>query len=85
MSLSTRTVLVEIAEETPPGETISKRRLAERLAVPKSALDHSIERLCECELLEATEAGLRPTVTARELLALDVDFDRILVLDVVEE
>ncbi|MCU4717026.1 hypothetical protein [Halapricum hydrolyticum] len=85
MSPSTHTVLVEIVEETPTGDAVSKRRLAESLAVPETALDPALEKLRECEFIEATEEGYRPTTTTREVLALDVDFDDILVLDVVDD
>ena len=83
MSPSIHTVLVELVEETPTGDAVSEQRLAESLAVPETALDPPLEKLRKCELIAATEEGYRPTPTAREVLALDVDLDDILVLDVV--
>lgn len=86
MSVSTHTVLVEIVDQTGSADdAVTKAALAKALSVPESALCSPIESLIDCELLEATENGYRPTVTAHELLALDVDVANVLVVDVVEE
>ena len=86
MSPSPHAVLVEtvtLAEEA--GEPVSSARLAESLDVPEPALADPLDSLCEYELLAATGDGYRPTVTAHELLALDVELDDTLVVYLVDE
>ena len=83
---STHAVLVAVvdrAEET--GEAVTMQEIALAIDASEAALDEPIDALCACDLLEATARGYRPTVTAHELLALDVDFEDVLVVDVVEE
>jgi hypothetical protein len=45
----------------------------------------SLDSLCAYEFLSETDGGYQPTVTATELLALDVEFDEILVCEVVDK
>jgi len=86
MSLSPHTVLVEVVDQYEQSEEpVTARTVAESQAVPEETLSNTLESLCEFELLELTEEGYRPTVTARELLALDIELDDVLVLDLVEE
>lgn len=86
MSLSAHTVLLGVVEAAEvSGEPVPKRELADALDVSKGALSEPLYALRECELLEATDEGYRPTVTAHELLALDIDPGDVLVVDVVEE
>lgn len=86
MSPSSHTVLVAVVDHyQESNEPVTAQRIAESEGIPEEALTHSLESLCEFELLEATEQGYRPTVTARELLDLDVEPDDLLVLDLVEE
>lgn len=86
MSLSSHTVLVEIVREVDTsGEPVPTDRLAESLTVAEPTLAETLASLQECELVKATDSGYRPTVTARELLALDIDLDDVLVVDVLEE
>lgn len=86
MSPSTHAVLVAIVEESRrTGDPVPAGRVAETLGVSEAALAGALDSLRECELVEATGDGYRPTVTARELLELDVAFDDVLVLDFVEE
>ncbi|WP_247006089.1 hypothetical protein [Halorientalis litorea] len=49
------------------------------LDVPPATVAARFERLADCDLLSAVEGGYRPTVTARELLALDCDGDVVVV------
>jgi predicted transcriptional regulator len=44
-----------------------------------------LETLVRCDLLVSEGEGVRPTVTARELLALDIDEPEILVVDAGED
>ncbi|MEF8851869.1 MAG: hypothetical protein V5A44_02320 [Haloarculaceae archaeon] len=86
MAPSTHTVLVEVVDRyRESGEPVRARAVAESLEVPESALSQPLDSLCEFELLRSTERGYRPTVTAHELLALDIDLDETLALDIVED
>jgi len=67
------------------GNPVTPTDIAESLDVPVEALEEPIDSLRECELLEPTGGGYRPTVTAHELLELDVGTDDVLVVDIVEE
>jgi len=86
MHPSPHTVLVEtvsLAEESE--SAVTPARLAASLDVPESTLADPLDSLCACDLLAVTDEGYRPTVTAHELLALDVEVDDVLVLDPVDE
>jgi len=86
MSLSPHTVLVAVVDQHEDSEEpVPARAVAESQGVPEESVSQSLESLCEFELLEPTERGYRPTVTARELLALDIELDDVLALDLVEE
>lgn len=86
MNPSMHTVLVEVVSRAQEcGDPVSERALADSLGVPEATLADPLDTLCELELVEPTDGGYRPTVTAHELLALDVDFDDVLVLDIVDE
>jgi predicted transcriptional regulator len=86
MSPSPHSVLVAVVDRyEEAGEPVTAAAVAESRNVSEEALSEPLESLCEFELLEPTERGYRPTVTARELLALDVELDDALVLDLVEE
>lgn len=86
MSPSPHTVLVAVVDRYRESNgAVTARELAERQGVSEEAFAQPLESLCEFELLESTEDGYRPTVTARELLALDVELDDVFVLDLVEE
>lgn len=85
MTLSTHALLTEIADRyQQAGEPVAVQELCESLDVPESELEETLDSLCEFELLERTDSGCRPTVTARELLALDVELGDVLVLDLVD-
>jgi predicted transcriptional regulator len=86
MPPSSHTVLVAVVDQyQDSNEPVTARSIAQSQDIPEEALTQPLESLCEFELLESTEQGYRPTVTAREFLALDVQADDVLVLDVVEE
>jgi predicted transcriptional regulator len=86
MSPSPHTVLVSIVDRTEEtGEPVTVRELATVVGASEAVLEGPIAALRECDLLETTAEGYRPTVTAHELLALDVDFEDVLVVDIVEE
>lgn len=85
MSLSMHTVLVELVESAGESdEPVSPQRLAESLAEPEPEVSDSLESLREFELVAATPDGYRPTVTAHDLLAIDIELDETLVLDIVD-
>jgi DNA-binding IclR family transcriptional regulator len=82
----THVVLVEIVDRHRESrDPVTRGTLATSLGVPETTLSESLGALRECELVETTDRGYRPTETAHELLALDVDPDGVLVLDPVEE
>ncbi len=86
MSLSTHAVLVElVALSRESDEPVSAATVADSLDVPESELAEPLDSLCEFEFLGSTDRGYRPTVTGEELVALDVEFDEVVVCDVVEE
>jgi len=80
------TVLVEVFDRyRESGEPVAAETIAESLNVPEERLSSVFESLREFELLVRTDGGYRPTVTAEELLALDIELDDVVVLDLVEE
>jgi predicted transcriptional regulator len=86
MEPSTHTVLKEVVDRNrESGEPVRSRAVAESLGVTESAVTEPLDTLCEFELLESSERGFRPTVTAQELLALDIDLEETVALDFVEE
>lgn len=86
MCPSTHAVLVEVVTLSRESEEpVSAATVADALDVPGSELAEPLDTLCEFEFLEATDGGYRATVTGKELLALDVELDGVVVCDVVEE
>jgi predicted transcriptional regulator len=86
MSLPTQRVLVEVVDRyRESSEPVSRQRISRSLDCPPSDVSPSLDRLADFELVEATAEGYRPTVTACELLELEVELDDVLVLDLVEE
>ena len=67
------------------GVPVTTQAVAASLDAQVEALERQCDSLAACDLLERTPEGIRPTVTAHELLALDVDPGDVLVLDVVDE
>lgn len=86
MEPSTHTVLVEVVDRyRESGEPVRARAVADSLGLTESAVSEPLDSLCEFELLQSVERGYRPTVTAREMLELDIDLDETVALDFVEE
>jgi len=86
MSPSSHAVLVEVVDRYRESDRpVTQQVIARSLEVPEEALSEPLESLCEFELLARSDRGYRPTVTARELLALGVDLDDAVVLDLVEK
>jgi DNA-binding IclR family transcriptional regulator len=52
---------------------------ATRFAVDRATAEDCFDRLVECQLLATVDDGYRPTVTARELLELDIDDEFVIV------
>lgn len=84
MSVSAHAVLVAVVEQYD-GEPLTREAIARRTGADDAAVDECLATLVDTELLAATESGYRPTVTGREFLALDVDLQDIVALEVVEE
>jgi predicted transcriptional regulator len=55
--------------------------VAEATSVDLDAIRATFEEFESKHLLKRVESGYRPTVTARELLELDIDDDALLILD----
>lgn len=85
MSLSRQTVLTTLlARDRAAGEPTPPEDLAASFDAPTSRVRDTLETLREMELVEGTDDGYRPTQTAYDLDDLDVEFDDVLVLDIVE-
>jgi len=86
MDPSSHAVLVEVVDRYDESERpISARTVADSLGAEEAAVSEQCESLCEFELLHPEATGYRPTVTARELLALDIHLGDAVALDVVSE
>jgi predicted transcriptional regulator len=86
MAPSPHTVLVEtVSLSRESGEPVSSAAIADALDAPEPSVAESLDSLCAYEFLSETDGGYQPTVTATELLALDVEFDEILVCEVVDK
>lgn len=86
MPPSPHTVLLAVVEANDAtDEPVPTGVLADSLGVSEDSLSEPLDSLCACELLEATGDGYRPTVTAWELLELDIDPGDVLVVDLVDE
>jgi predicted transcriptional regulator len=86
MDPSPHAVLVEVVERYDESAgPVSPHVVADSLDAPESAVSDRCESLCEFDLLYPEATGYRPTVTARELLALDIDLGDAVALDVVSE
>lgn len=86
MCVSEHSVLVTVVERyDDAGEPLSTATVAARTDGDHSAVVDVLDTLATTEFLVRTPSGYRPTVTAREFLALDVTLDDVVALDVVEE
>jgi DNA-binding IclR family transcriptional regulator len=61
-------------------EPLTPSAVADRFGLTAETATERLDRLADCELLAPESDGFRPTVTARELLALDID-DEFVVVD----
>jgi predicted transcriptional regulator len=64
---------------------VSPERLATAVDGDAESINERLARLERCELVATVDGGVRPTVTARELLALDIDDPSVLVIDTGED
>lgn len=60
---------------------VSPEELAAVLGVDADRVRDCLAEFQTCALVVAVEEGYRPTTTARELLALDLDSDDLLIVD----
>lgn len=76
------TLLSDLVEAYDERERpVSAAALATAHEAEPAAIVECLDRLATCELVDATPAGYRPTVTARELLELDLDAGEFVVVD----
>ena len=61
-------------------EPLAPAAVADRFELSPETAAERLGRLADCALLAREDGGYRPTVTARELLALDID-DEFVVVD----
>jgi predicted transcriptional regulator len=86
MPVSEQSVLVAVVQRYDnTGEPLSTAAVAARTDGDDDAVAAALERLAASEFLVETATGYRPTVTAREFLALDIEVDDIVAVAVVEE
>ena len=86
MPVSEQSVLVAVVEQyDDTGEPPSSSAVAARTDGDDDAVAAALERLAASEFLVETATGFRPTVTAREFLALDIEVDDIVAVSVAEE
>ena len=62
------------------GRPLTPADVATQFGMTREKADECFDRLVECELLARADEGYRPTITARELLELDID-DEFVVVD----
>ena len=74
MSDLRRTVLSALAEHSDAeGETTSVSTVAAAVDAPEAAVRAHVRGLIDCDMARETDRGVRVTVTAEQLLALDLD------------
>jgi len=67
-------------------EPVTSERLARSLDADRAVVRDHLQSLCECELVtRESPDGYAPTITAHELLALDLDDDALVVVDIPDE
>jgi predicted transcriptional regulator len=86
MSVGKYDVLVSLVDDyEASGQPQSATALADGLDDSTATVVAHLDSLCELDLISRVGDGYRPTVTGRELVALDIDPSGILVLDIVED
>jgi len=70
-----------VARYDEADEPVRPERLATTVDGDAESVRERLGRLERCELVASVDDGVRPTVTARELLALDIDDPGVLVID----
>lgn len=72
-------LVVETYDEEGP---VTPAMISPRIEGGLASVRECFERFEDCELVVAVEGGYRPTVTARELLELDIDAGEKLIFDI---
>ena len=86
MALSRTHLLAEtVAKYDRREHPVSPTELAETTGDERKMIQARFEEFESKRLLTQVEDGYRPTITARELLALDIDDEMLLILDVSPE
>jgi predicted transcriptional regulator len=86
MCASEHSVLVTVVERyDDTGEPLSTATIAALADGDHTAVADALDTLATTEFLVRTPSGYRPTVTAREFLALDVTLDDVVALEVIEK
>jgi YbbR domain-containing protein len=74
MSDLRRTVLSTLADHSDAdGETTTVATVADEVGAPEAVVRAQIDGLVDCDMARETDRGVRVTVTAEQLLALDLD------------
>lgn len=82
MTVSKYAVLTAVVEAYgESGEPQRPAPIADSMGMSTETVEEVFGALCEYDLLRSVDGGVRPTVTAYELLDLDVDAADVLVID----
>ena len=85
MSVTTQTALVALVEQyDATGTPTTARAVADRVGADEASVADRLDALVVVDFLAEADDGYRPTVTAREFLALDVELGDVLAVDVVD-
>ncbi len=80
--ISSLTVLSRIVDRyDEDGKPVTPEEIAESVQIDPNAVQHCFEELEENLLLAPVDHGFRPTVTARDLLELDIDDGKLVIVD----
>jgi predicted transcriptional regulator len=80
--ISSLTVLSRIVDRyDEDGKPVTPEEIAESVQTDPNAVKHCFEELEENLLLAPVDHGFRPTVTARDLLELDIDDGKLVIVD----
>jgi predicted transcriptional regulator len=77
--ISCRLLAATVARYDETGEPVGPRSVARDVEESPEVVADRFDRYVGCALLTPTDGGYRPTVTARELLALDCEGDVLIV------
>lgn len=85
MSLSPHTVLVTLCDRYDATESpVTAETIADLCGESMTDVSPVLRSLCGTDFAVETDAGYRPTITAKEFLQLDVELGDVVAIDVVD-